>query len=174
MNAVLSSLVDDAQRRLGARVPRFGVRFAALSVVIYLAAGCSAPPAAAPAAAPPTTAPAPAAQPTTAPAAPAGTTAAAAPAVKAGQLDLNAIFPAGAGRDLVLQNCTSCHTIVPIVTGQKPKGQWEVTKNNHLQRVSGLSKDQVDTIFTYLENNFGPDNPVPQLPQELLNTGTSK
>ena len=87
---------------------------------------------------------------------------------------MNAIFPAGAGRDLTLQNCTSCHNIVPIVTGQKPRGQWETIKNDHVQRVSGLPKDQLDTVFTYLENNFGPDNPVPQLPPELLEAGTSK
>ncbi len=155
---------------MGEHVPTLAARLAALSVVICFAAGCSAAPAA------PTATVAPAAKPTTAPAAPAGVTAAggAAPAAKPGALDLNAIFPPGPGKDLVLQNCTSCHTIVPIVTGQKPRGQWEVTKNNHLQRVSGLQRDQIDTIFTYLENNFGPDNPVPQLPPELLNTGTSK
>jgi mono/diheme cytochrome c family protein len=136
-------------------------------------AGCSSPA--------PTSAPAAASSPvpTSAPAAKAATTAPAAAqpaAAKPGGSSFNVaqVFPAGPGRELVLQNCTSCHTIVPIVTGKKARGQWDVIKQSHSGRVTAMSRDDVNTIFNYLADNFGPDNPEPQLPPELLESGTSK
>jgi cytochrome c5 len=88
-------------------------------------------------------------------------------------VDINTIFPAGPGRELVLNNCTSCHTFVPIVILQMNKDEWERSSRNHRSRVPGLSDDEFKTLYTYLVANFNPDHPVPVLPKELLATWTT-
>jgi hypothetical protein len=88
-------------------------------------------------------------------------------------LDINAIFPPGPGRDLVLNNCTSCHTFVPIVILQMTKEAWERNRRDHRDRVAGLTEEEVETLYQYVTANFNPDRPVPQLPKELLKTWTS-
>jgi len=88
-------------------------------------------------------------------------------------VDINKIFPAGPGRELVLNNCTSCHTFVPIVILQMNKDEWERSSRNHRSRVPGLSDDEFKTLYAYLVANFNPDHPVPALPKELLATWTT-
>lgn len=89
------------------------------------------------------------------------------------KLDMNKIFPPGAGRDLVLNNCTTCHTIVPIVVLQMSPAQWDASSQNHRDRVSVLTDAEFKSVYDYLKANFNPDKPVPQLPKELLQTWTS-
>ena len=108
--------------------------------------------------------------------APAAVNASAQPAPAGGtpaKLDIDAIFPRGEGRDLVLNNCTSCHTIVPIVVLQMTKDAWDLNAREHRDRVTSLSDADFATLYTYLVANFNPDRPVPQLPKELLDTWTS-
>jgi hypothetical protein len=88
-------------------------------------------------------------------------------------IDINAIFPPGPGRELVLNNCTSCHTFVPIVILQMTKEAWERNRRDHQDRVAGLSAEELDTLYQYVTANFNPDHPVPKLPKELLKTWTS-
>jgi len=88
-------------------------------------------------------------------------------------IDINAIFPPGPGRELVLNNCTSCHTFVPIVILQMTKEAWERNRRDHSDRVAGLSEAEKDTLYEYVTANFNPDHPVPKLPKELLKTWTS-
>ena len=45
-------------------------------------------------------------------------------------------------RELVLQNCQSCHTIVPIVVLQMDKDQWARNSLDHRERVPGLSDEE--------------------------------
>ena len=85
---------------------------------------------------------------------------------------MDAIFPRGAGRDLLLNNCTNCHSFVRIVLMQRSRQQWEVVKTNMRQRVAGLSDGDVDTIFDYLEGAFNDTRPEPKLPRWLLDTET--
>lgn len=87
------------------------------------------------------------------------------------KLDLDSIFPAGPGRDLVLNNCTICHTFLRIVVGQRTKDQWEYVRRDMRNKVSQLSDRDVDTLFTYLEANFNDAKPVPDLPDWFLQTG---
>jgi len=102
-----------------------------------------------------------------------------APAVKtvaqneSSQVNLNEIFPAGRGRELLLNNCTSCHTFVPLVVLQLTKEAWERNKRIHRERVPGLSDADFDALYDYLEANFNPNRPVPKLPQSLLDTWTT-
>jgi len=90
-----------------------------------------------------------------------------------GRIDINAIFPPGPGRELVLNNCTSCHTFVPIVILQMTKEAWERNRRDHSDRVAGLSEAEKDTLYEYVTANFNPDHQIPKLPKELLKTWTS-
>lgn len=104
------------------------------------------------------------------PAAGGGTTTAGAGASK---VNMDEIFPAGAGRDLVLNNCQNCHTFVPIVILQMDVDAWTRSSLDHRGRVSSLSDEEFTTLYTYLKTNFNPNRPVPKLPQELLESWTT-
>jgi hypothetical protein len=89
------------------------------------------------------------------------------------KVDMDEIFPAGKGRDLVLNNCTSCHTIVPIVVLQMTRDAWERNSRDHRGRVTALSDAEFKTLYEYLIANFNPQRPVPKLPKALLDTWTA-
>jgi len=89
------------------------------------------------------------------------------------KVDMNAIFPPGPGRELVLNNCTTCHTIVPIVVLQLNEDAWKHWRTIHRSRVPALSDADFNTLYDYLRTNFNPSRPVPKLPQDLLDTWTS-
>jgi cytochrome c5 len=91
----------------------------------------------------------------------------------ASKVDLDKIFPAGAGRQLVLDNCTTCHTFVPIVVLRMTKDAWQRNSRDHRERVKALSDADFTTLYEYLAANFNPDRPVPELPNELMQTWTS-
>jgi hypothetical protein len=78
------------------------------------------------------------------------------------------IFPAGPGRDLVMNNCTSCHNVACSAIGQRTAERWDSLRDAHRERVSGAD---VDAIFTYLKTNFGPDKPEPKMPPAFLEGG---
>jgi hypothetical protein len=128
-----------------------------------------------PAATAPTKAPA-TAVPTTvasaATAAPVATTAPVAPTavpatLPAGTIDLNKILPAGPGRDLFLNNCTSCHAFVCSVEGQRTADNWGTIQANHVDKLAGLSEADYKAVFAYLVTNFNDKTPAPKLPPEL-------
>ena len=74
---------------------------------------------------------------------------------------------------MVLNNCTSCHTFVPIVILQMTKEAWERNGRDHRERVGGMNDADFKELYEYLAANFNPDRPVPKLPKELLETWTS-
>jgi mono/diheme cytochrome c family protein len=144
---------------------------------LAVAVACSTPTASAPQAdaAPRATAAATQAAPApAAPAAKAAPTTAASGAPKAvTKINIDEIFPPDEGRDLVLQNCVNCHTIVPIALARMSPGEWATHRQNHRPRVGGISDAEADRLWAYLTKHFGPDHQVPNLPQELLDTWTS-
>jgi len=89
------------------------------------------------------------------------------------KLDLATIFPPGPGRDLVLENCQSCHTIVPIVVLQMDENRWRISSMSHRERVENVTDEQFTLMYEYLPKHFGPHRPVPRLPKRLLDTWTS-
>lgn len=103
------------------------------------------------------------------------------PAVQAQDLDLDAVFGctasgpvAGetpeqcqASRDIVLNNCTSCHSFVPIVKAQKAPDAWDATLGVHRTRVPQLSDEQYDALREFLKGHFNDQLPPPALPPEL-------
>jgi hypothetical protein len=78
------------------------------------------------------------------------------------------VFPAGPGRDLVMNNCTSCHNVACSAIGQRTADRWDSLRDSHRERVSGAD---VNAIFTYLKTNFGPDKPEPKIPPAFLEGG---
>lgn len=102
-------------------------------------------------------------------------------------LDINAIFscegPRSGGlsaadcattRGAVLQNCTSCHTFVPIVKAQKTPDEWDSTLGVHRERVPDVADGQYKQIAAFLAANFNPANTPPTLPPELEALGTQQ
>jgi len=89
------------------------------------------------------------------------------------KVNLDEIFPPGRGRDLVLNNCTTCHTFVPIVVLQMTREAWERNSRDHRERVKALSDADFQALYRYLVANFNPNRPVPKLPPELLQTWTA-
>ncbi len=100
------------------------------------------------------------------------------------QLDVNVIFRCAAkddagvkacasARELILQNCTSCHSFVPIVLQQFDPDGWSTLFQRHRPRVPQLSDDQIETMRAYLAANFNAATPPPELPAELLQNWTS-
>lgn len=78
-------------------------------------------------------------------------------------------------RGLILNNCTVCHTFVPIVMQGFDANGWHSLLNRHVQggRISQLTEEQVAAIHSYLTDNFNGSEPPPDLPPELLSTWTS-
>jgi len=93
-------------------------------------------------------------------------------AADSAKVNLDEIFPKGRGRELVLNNCTACHTFVPIVTLQMTKDSWERNRGIHRERVPNLTDDEISALYSYLEANFNPNRPPAKLPQALLDTWT--
>src|SRR5436190_639220 len=91
----------------------------------------------------------------------------------ASKVNMEEIFPQGAGRDLVLNNCQNCHTFVPIVVLQMDEDAWTRNGIDHRERVTSLTDEEFKTLYTYLRANFHPGRPVPKLPKALLDTWTS-
>jgi hypothetical protein len=97
-------------------------------------------------------------------------------------LDLNAIMPCGtpdfagkqsaadctSARSLLMQQCTSCHSFVPIVRQQKEESGWDATIASHRERVSSMSDNELNLLAQFMKDHFRPDRPVPNLPQQLI------
>jgi hypothetical protein len=75
-------------------------------------------------------------------------------------------------RDLIIANCTVCHTVAPIVLQQFDEGGWTGLLARHRERVMQLSDEQVSQIKTYLAANFNESQDPPELPPALLKAWT--
>ena len=81
------------------------------------------------------------------------------------------IFPTGPGRDLVLNTCGSCHSVVCVTRGQRTGDQWESIKKEHKDKLSASSAADLNAMFSYLAANFNDTKPEPQVPAELQQQG---
>jgi mono/diheme cytochrome c family protein len=78
------------------------------------------------------------------------------------------LFPAGPGRELVMNNCASCHNVACSAIGRRTPERWDSLKDAHKEQVSGAD---VDTIFAYLKANFDSSKPEPKVPPQFLEGG---
>jgi len=101
-------------------------------------------------------------------------------------VDLNKVFRCAAkdkagtdaclkARSLIVNNCTICHTFVPIVMQQFDGGGWTSLLERHVaaERTTQLSAQDVTVIHDYLTANFNGKLPPPELPPALLESWTS-
>jgi nicotinamidase-related amidase/mono/diheme cytochrome c family protein len=77
------------------------------------------------------------------------------------------LFPPGPGKELVLENCGTCHSPACPVFGQRSQDHWKSVKTNHQSRVSGMSDDDYNALFDYLAQNFNDTKPEPKTSAEL-------
>ena len=94
-------------------------------------------------------------------------------AVEARPFNIRDVFPEGPGRELVLDNCQSCHVLVPILVLRMDEAAWYRNSLEHRERVEGLGDDDFAVLYDYLTSTFTPDSPIPELPAALLDTWTT-
>ena len=87
--------------------------------------------------------------------------------------NINDVLPEGAGRDLVLDNCQSCHVLVPILVLPLDEAAWYRSSLEHRERVEGLTDSEFEALYEYLASNFTPDKEPPKLPPALLDSWTT-
>lgn len=87
--------------------------------------------------------------------------------------NIHDVFPEGPGRELVLNNCQSCHVLVPILVLRMDEASWHRNAIEHRERVEGLNDDEFALLYRYLATNFTPERPIPELPAALLDTWTT-
>lgn len=87
--------------------------------------------------------------------------------------NINDVFPEGAGRDLVLDNCQSCHVLVPILVLPLDEAAWYRSSLEHRERVEGLTDSEFEALYEYLASNFTPEKEAPELPPALLDSWTT-
>ena len=89
-------------------------------------------------------------------------------------LDMNKILPPGPGQELVLANCLNCHSVVFVIPGSdKDRAAWMNHKLTHQNYVKNVSPADLDLMYEYLSNTFGPGKPFPELPDWVVREWTS-
>jgi mono/diheme cytochrome c family protein len=78
------------------------------------------------------------------------------------------IFPAGQGREIVLNNCGSCHNLACSAIGQRTAARWDSLRESHKDKITDA--DAV-AAFTYLKSHFNDANPEPKVPAKFLQGG---
>ncbi len=81
------------------------------------------------------------------------------------------LFPEGPGRALVLDNCGACHAMACSTIGQRTLARWDGLREDHRDKASSLSEQDLGTIFTYLSANFSDNQSEPTVPPYLLEGG---
>lgn len=76
-------------------------------------------------------------------------------------------------RELIINNCTLCHSFVPIVLQQFDEAAWKGLLDRHRPRVGHLGDEEIETMHWFLAKTYNPDNPPPPVPPELLDDWTS-
>ncbi len=89
------------------------------------------------------------------------------------KVNLDTFAPPSRARDLILENCGTCHSFVCAFRGQRTVEHWQTIKRDMRDKVSQLSDQDYDTMFAYLEVNFNDQKPEPQLPPEFQQLGCS-
>jgi hypothetical protein len=78
------------------------------------------------------------------------------------------VFPPGAQREAVMNNCGSCHNVACAAIGQRSAERWDALKEGHKDNVSGAD---LNGMFEYLKANFNADRPEPRIPPRFLEGG---
>src|ERR1700733_2122056 len=66
-------------------------------------------------------------------------------------------LPAGKGKDLVEDRCSSCHGLDLLLAEHDTKQQWSGIVNDMVSRGASGTADELETIVDYLAKNFGAE-----------------
>jgi hypothetical protein len=97
-----------------------------------------------------------------------GESAGAAPAATPAMTNVADLFPAGPGREQVLNSCGSCHNAACSTIGQRTSARWDGLLEGHAGRVADAD---LQAAFSYLKANFNDTKPEPKVPPEFLQGG---
>jgi len=75
-------------------------------------------------------------------------------------------FPPGPGRELVFFYCGDCHSLSIPLVARKASEAWVDFIKTH-PGTAFLSEETLKPLLEYLTANFGPDDPVPEIPPGL-------
>lgn len=64
-------------------------------------------------------------------------------------------LPDGAGKDVVVKICTSCHDADNFTSKKHTKAEWKEVVDTMIAYGAEVSDDQVEIITTYLAKNYG-------------------
>ena len=81
------------------------------------------------------------------------------------------LFPDGPGKVLVMDNCSACHAVACSVIGQRTNRRWDNLKEDHRDKASNLTEEDLETLFKYLKANFNDSRPEPIVPANFLEGG---
>jgi streptogramin lyase len=91
--------------------------------------------------------------------------------------DYEKLLPPGPGKADAADRCSSCHSLMPVVSARKTREEWQHTFDRMVDDVFDLRKLMIyhqksengDIVLDYLAKNFGPDRPVdPQVAKQWL------
>ena len=85
--------------------------------------------------------------------------------------EIGEIFPPTGDRGRVLNNCSTCHSVVCAAIGQRTPEEWTAIERSHAGYIPGLSLEDFGKIFIYLRRNFNDTLPEPRVSPELLADG---
>ncbi len=105
------------------------------------------------------------------PGAPEAATSEASPPSTAKPVSLADIFPDGPERTLLFDSCGSCHALACAAIGQRTAARWDNLKQDHKDKVAGMSAEDLDALFAYLSENFDAAKPEPKIPPQFLEGG---
>lgn len=86
-------------------------------------------------------------------------------------------LPAGEGRELVQEVCSSCHSLTPVLMKRDGEGGWRHTVGRMvLQRQAQLLPEEFEAVVRYLSTRLGPGMSPMQtgvLPPEAFGGGAT-
>lgn len=66
-------------------------------------------------------------------------------------------LPDGAGKDVVVKACTSCHDADNFTSKKHSKAEWKEVVDTMVAYGAEVSDEQSEIITTYLAKNYGKD-----------------
>jgi virginiamycin B lyase len=87
------------------------------------------------------------------------------------------LLPDGPGKKFAADQCTNCHSLLPVVSARKTREQWQQSYDRMLDDMYDMRKlmiyhqpsENSDLVLGYLAKSFGPDTPPdPRVMKEWL------
>jgi len=70
-------------------------------------------------------------------------------------------LPDAPGKAVVQKMCVGCHSANVLTSKRATPAQWSAIVQQMISRGAEGTDEQVETVMRYLNENFGPNNPLP-------------